>query len=301
MPDIDGLKTVAEKYSFVCKTDEDLSRRCAYGTGGKADWYFTPTDEKTIISLVNDLKAADAPYFVLGNGSNVLVSDEGYRGAIISTEKLKGLSLCGRILTALSGEKVADVVKFALYSSLGGIEFLSGIPATIGGVTAMNAGCFGKSVADRISYVVTTEGVYPAKKCGFAYRESLFRKNGEPIIKVAFNLDNAEYEQSESKIEYYKNLRRNKQPKGRSCGSVFLNDGYYAGKQIESCNLKGFRVGGARVSEKHANFILADENCKSKDIYSLIRSVKKIVFEKSGVKLKEELVYIGRFEDEYYF
>ena len=301
MSDTDGLKDVAEKYSYACRRDEDLSRKCAYGTGGKADWYFAPTDEKTIISLVKDLKAVGAPYFVLGNGSNVLVSDDGYRGAIISTENLKGISLCGRILTVFSGEKVADAVKFALYSSLGGLEFLSGIPATMGGVIAMNAGCFGKSVADRISYVVTAEGVYPAKKCEFAYRESLFKKKNEPIIKAAFKLDNAEYEQSESKIEYYKNLRRNKQPKGRSCGSVFLNDGYYAGKQIESCNLKGFRIGGARVSEKHANFILADENCKSKDVYSLIRAVKKIVFEKSGVKLKEELVYIGNFEDENYF
>ena len=298
MPNADGMQPIADKYVSILTRNADMSKKCSYGTGGKADYYFAPDCDEVAGALISDLKKADLPYFILGGGSDVLVSDDGYRGAVVSTEKLKSISLCGRILTAGAGVKISELVKFALYSSLGGIEFLSGIPATVGGVVTMNAGCFGKSVADRLSYVVTTDGIYPAKDCGFSYRESLFKKNGECVLKAAFRLDNAEYEQSESKIEYYKNLRRSKQPKGRSCGSVFLNDGCYAGRTIESCNLKGRRVGGARVSEKHANFIIADADCKSEDIYSLINEVRKTVREKTGTELREDLVYLGRFGDE---
>ena len=115
---------------------------------------------------------------------------------------------------------------------------------------------------------------------------------------MAFDLENVEYEQSESKINYFLKLRRAKQPKGRSCGSVFKNDGFVAGKIIDSCNLKGFQVGGARVSEKHANFIIADSNAKSSDISRLIRHIKRVVYEKHGVILQEELEYLGKFDDE---
>lgn len=297
MIDRQGLKAIAEKYKDCLTVGYDLSKKCSYGTGGAADYYFAPKTADALSSLVGDLKAEKAEYFILGGGSDVLVSDDGYRGAVISTENLADLNLRGKILTAGAGVKIKDLVGYALLSSLGGLEFLSGIPATVGGVTAMNAGCFGKSVSDRVCYAVTTDGVYPADECGFSYRDSRFKNSGECLLEVAFRLDNCEYEQSESKIEYYKNLRRNKQPKGRSCGSVFLNDGYYAGKRIESCNLKGRRIGGARVSEKHANFIIADKGCTSGDVYALVREIKKVVLNETGAELKEELIYLGNFDD----
>lgn len=176
MPNADGMQPIADKYVSILTRNADMSKKCSYGTGGKADYYFAPDCDEVAGALISDLKKADLPYFILGGGSDVLVSDDGYRGAVVSTEKLKSISLCGRILTAGAGVKISELVKFALYSSLGGIEFLSGIPATVGGVVTMNAGCFGKSVADRLSYVVTTDGIYPAKDCGFSYRESLFKK-----------------------------------------------------------------------------------------------------------------------------
>ena len=292
------LSVIGKECLVECAVDYDLSRKCTYGTGGKADGYFAPADEETLKKLLAAIKDEEIPYFVLGRGSNVLVSDEGFRGAVISTERLKGLSLCGKILTAYAGENAGDAVDYALNNCLGGLEFLSGIPASVGGVVAMNAGCFGKNVAEHIAYVVTTDGVYSAKDCDFAYRDSRFRKNKECIVKAAFMLDNVEYEQSESKIDYFRKLRRGKQPKGRSCGSVFKNDGYYAGKLIESCNLKGRSVGGARVSEKHANFILAAPEATSADIRALIEKIKAAVYAKTGTLLKEEIEYIGRFGDE---
>ena len=125
-----------------------------------------------------------------------------------------------------------------------------------------------------------------------------FKKEKDVVISVCFNLENVEYDQSESKTEYFLKLRKNKQPKGRSCGSVFKNDGYYAGKVIESCNLKGYKIGTARVSERHANFILADQNAKSSDICRLIKHIKKTVKEKCGIILQEEIEYLGAFENE---
>ena len=292
------LVSIAKEFGAPYEADCDLSALCSYRTGGLADCKISPENEEQFRNVTAAIKASEIPYFYLGNGSNVLASDEGFRGAIISADRLKGLSVSGRIITAYAGEKVADLVKFALMCSLGGAEFLNGIPASVGGVVAMNAGCFGKSVGDICSYVVSESGVYAAKDCCFSYRESRFKTNREGIVKAAFHLENVEYEQSEGKAEYYKNLRKNKQPKGRSCGSTFKNDGYYAGKVIESCNLKGVRIGSARVSEKHANFILADPEAKSADIYSLIRHIKKTVKDKTGIDLKEEIEYLGSFSDE---
>ena len=237
------------------------------------------------------------PFVFLGNGSNVLISDEGFRGAVVCSERLKGITVSGKMLTALSGEPLSSVIKTALYSSLGGLEFLSGIPASVGGAVSMNAGCYGKNVGDYVSYVVTTSGVLPQKDCGFDYRESVFSVGDDMILSVCFNLENVEFEQSEEAIEKFLKLRAKKTPKGRSCGSVFKNDGYFAGKLIEQSGRKGVSVGGATVSEKHANFIIADKTAKSSDVYDLIRKIKDAVKRKTGAELKEELKFIGKFND----
>ena len=273
-----------------------LKGKCTYGTGGNADYAFFPKTAEEVVRLTETLKKCGEPYFFLGAGSNVLVSDEGYRGAVVFTEKLKGVSYSGKLATVRAGERLNSFIDDALMNSLGGIEFLSGIPASVGGAVAMNAGCFGKNVGDYVSYVVSTDGIYTAENCGFGYRTSVFKETGVGIISVCFDLDNVEYEQSEGKIAKYRALRRSKVPKGRSCGSVFKNDGYFAGKVIESAGLKGFSIGGARVSDKHANFIIADDSATSGDVYRLISEIKKRTLEKCGVKLREEVEYIGSFD-----
>ena len=273
-----------------------LSRKCTYGTGGPADCLFFPDCAEKAVSLVKELKERAIPFVFLGAGSNVLISDEGFRGAVVSTEKLRGISSSANFVTVAAGERIEELVKYALYNSLGGIEFLSGIPATVGGAAAMNAGCFGKNVGDYVSYVVSTDGVKNRADCGFDYRTSVFKRENVGIISVCFDLENVEFEQSESKVEYFRGLRKSKHPKGRSCGSVFKNDGYFAGKVIENCGLKGYRIGGAKISEKHANFIVAENGAKSADVYGLIRYAKEKAEEVFGIKLSEEVEYLGNFD-----
>ena len=288
------FKTACIQYN----EDYSLKEKNTYKTGGKAKFItFPDTAEKTKI-LIEKLRELGQNYYVIGAGSNLLVSDSGFDGVVISTEKIKGISVNGKIVTCGAGEKLSEFLKVAHLNSLGGVEFLNGIPASVGGAVAMNAGCFGKNMGDYVSYVVSANGIYNANDCKFGYRTSRFKNGGDCIITVCFNLENVEYDQSESKMAYFLKLRKGKQPKGRSCGSVFKNDGYLAGKVIESCNLKGFRIGDARVSEKHANFILAGENAKSDDISRLIKHIKKTVQDKCGILLQEELEYLGDFGDE---
>ena len=290
---------IAEKTKVEVKINEPLARYGGYGTGGTADAVFFPADESSVRALVQALKENGAEYAFLGRGTNVLFSDDGYRGAIISTAKLKGITINGRVLTVASGTSLTEVLDSALYNSLGGIEFLCGIPASVGGAVAMNAGCFGKTVGDFVLYVTSISGIYKRSECGFSYRTSRFLEENDCVLSVCLNLDNVEYDQSENKVEYFTALRRNRQPKGRSIGSVFKNDGYFAGKVIENCGLKGFSVGKARVSEKHANFIIAEKGATSLDISRLIAHIKDAVKQSSNIELKEEIRYLGRFEDEY--
>jgi len=276
------------------KTDENLSGYCSYGTGGNCDVMFFPKNGDEFKNLLRALKDK-TDFFYLGNGTNVLVGDNGYEGAVINTRKLNNLDVNGRIITAEAGVLVKDVINLAVNSSLGGLEFLSGLPATVGGAVAMNAGCFDKTVGDSVAYVVTADKVYNRQDCCFGYRKSRFTENCEGIISVGFSLINSEYETVLSKTDYYRNLRRNKHPAGRSCGSVFKNDGYFAGKVIENAELKGIRIGGARVSDKHANFIIAENGATSADIYNLINFIKETVKKKLDINLTEEIRYIGKF------
>ncbi|MBO4262472.1 MAG: UDP-N-acetylmuramate dehydrogenase [Clostridia bacterium] len=277
------------------RLNEELAPYTSYGTGGKADAVFFPESAESARLVVKGVKEAGLPFVFLGNGTNVLASDDGYRGAVISVKKLKGITVRGKTLTAMAGDSLADVLTAALYNSLGGWEFLSGIPASVGGAVAMNAGCFGKNIGDYVSYVISVSGIYAAADCGFGYRKSRFLEEGDGVLSVCFDLENVEYDQAENKVGYYTGLRRGRQPKGRSCGSVFKNDGYFAGKVIESAGLKGHRVGKAFVSEKHANFIIAEPGATSRDISRLIEHIKSTVKEKCNVGLTEEIQYLGEF------
>ena len=292
-----SIAKIAEECFTEYALDFPVSQKTTYKIGGNADGALFPDTAGKATAVVKRLKEEGVPFVFLGNGSNVLISDEGFRGAVVCSERLKGITVSGKMLTALSGEPLSSVIKTALYSSLGGLEFLSGIPASVGGAVSMNAGCYGKNVGDYVSYVVTTGGVLPQKDCGFDYRESVFSVGDDMILSVCFNLEIVEFEQSEEAIEKFLKLRAKKTPKGRSCGSVFKNDGYFAGKLIEQSGMKGVSVGGATVSEKHANFIIADKTAKSSDVYDLIRKIKDAVKRKTGAELKEELKFIGKFND----
>lgn len=292
-----SIAMIAEECFTEYALDFPVSQKTTYKIGGNADGALFPDTANKATAVVKRLKEEGVPFVFLGNGSNVLISDEGFRGAVVCSERLKGITVSGKMLTALAGEPLSSVIKTALYSSLGGLEFLSGIPASVGGAVSMNAGCYGKNVGDYVSYVVTTSGVLPQKDCGFDYRESVFSDGDDMILSVCFNLENVEFEQSEAAIDKFLKLRAKKTPKGRSCGSVFKNDGYFAGKLIEQSGMKGVSFGGATVSEKHANFIIADKTARSSDVYGLIKKIKDAVKQKTGTELKEELKFIGEFND----
>ncbi len=263
-----------------------------YKTGGNATFVAFPNSVNELKNLVNLLIENNINYYVLGLGSNVLISDNGFDGVIIITKRLNKINIKGNLLICESGAKLIDAINEATLNSLGGLEFAVGIPASVGGSVAMNSGCYNKTVADRVSYVVTNKGTYNKQNCQFSYRKSRFLHN-EVILEVCFSLIPDELDNIEEKINQYKAFRKN--PKGRNCGSVFKNDGFFAGKIIDECNLKGYSVGNASISTEHANFILAKDNCTSSEIYNLIKYVKEKVYKEKQIELHEEIVYLGEF------
>ena len=276
---------------IVVEDGVSLSKFTKYGTGGKAFAVVYPDSASTLRDTANALDGV-IDYFVIGNGSNLLVSDKGYNGVIISTLKVNEITFKSNYLLAESGALISSVIREMQYNSFGGLEFATGIPATVGGAVAMNAGCYNRSISDCVKYVVTNKGVYNKENCNFSYRSSRFLQ-GETIIKVCFECDVTDPDVLEEKLNQYRSFRKN--PRGKNCGSVFKNDGYFAGKVIDECGLKGHRVGGAKISSEHANFIVADQNATSTDIYNLIKSIKEKVLFKKGITLLEELIYLGEF------
>ena len=268
-----------------------LSKLTKYGTGGTAFAIVYPSSVDELKNVVNALDN-NYEYFVLGNGSNLLVSDKGYNGVVVSTANLSGITFKSNYLIAECGALLSKVINEMKNNSFSGLEFAIGIPATVGGAVAMNAGCYNHSISNAVKYVVTNKGVYNKENCQFSYRTSRFLLK-ETILKVCFECQIAEPDLLEEKLSSYRAFRKN--PKGKNCGSVFKNDGYFAGKVIDECGLKGYRVGGARISLEHANFIIADDGATSSDIYSLIKSVKEKVLIKKGISLQEELIYLGEF------
>ncbi len=272
--------------------DKNVGCLTAYKTGGNADLLICPKTSEELITAINAVKGI-CPYFVLGGGNNVLVSDDGFRGAVIHTKNLTGREIKGNLYVAECGVKMQTVIEDMSLNSLGGLEFAVGVPSSVGGAVCMNAGCYGKSVGDAVCYVITESGIISKDGCNFSYRSSRFLSGEETVVKVCFSLKPSEPDVIEEKLSAYKSFRKN--PKGKSCGSVFRNDGFYAGKIIDECGLKGQAVGGAKVSLEHANFIIANTKATSSDVYKLIQKIKEKVYEKRGIKLVEELVYLGEF------
>ena len=273
------------------ETDYPLKNFSRYKTGGIGKIAVFPTTIDELIYSV-DILEKEYPVFVIGGGSNLLISDNGFNGAVISTLKLDKISLTGNLLTAECGAKLIDLLNESVMNSLGGLEFSVGIPATVGGAVCMNAGCYNKCIGDTVRFVVSNKGTYSKEECLFDYRTSRF-KNGEVILKVCFSLTPSEEDVIEEKIKTYKGFRRT--PKGRNCGSVFKNDGYFAGKVIDDIGFKGFKLGGAKISDSHANYIIAEEGATSSDIYNLIQTIKDKVFKEKQIQLKEEIIYLGEF------
>lgn len=269
-----------------------LSSFTTYKLGGKAK-------KIVIVENVNELVDTYCRFdaYVIGGGSKLLISDNGYDGTVI-INRAKEIEFVFDDVVVSSGVYLPYFIKQCNIKGLCGLEFACQIPASVGGAVVMNAGAFDKNISDMVKYVeILEDGKIKkicAKDCEFGYRTSIFRRTKSLITKVCFSLTKVTQKANvEKTLREYKSARMN-QPKGRSCGSVFKNGNKFSAILIEKAGLKGVKVGGAEISNKHANFII--NNCGSaKDVYTLIRTAKAEVFAQFGEKLNEEVIYLGEF------
>lgn len=276
--------------------NENMTEKTSLKVGGAAKYFVSPESVYTFTECIRAAENAGVKYKIIGNGTNLLVSDLGFDGLILCTKNLNGLLLDKGEIIALCGTPLKKFSDFVRGSGRTGAEGLADIPATVGGAVFQNAGAFGFTVSDRLSEVTSLKNgeiIRRGKKdCRFGYRDSVFKRNGEFIISAKFKFE----KRKASDNKDYSLLRKASQPYARTCGSVFLNpDGDHAGRLIESAGLKGLRLGGAAVSDKHANFIVTEVGAKARDVYELIKKIKKEVYEKFNVKLIEEVEYLGEF------
>lgn len=294
------FKETLEQFTDEISFNEPMKKHTAYGVGGNAKYFSAVRSLYTLNTLVQSAKKHRVPFKVLGNFTNVLVSDKGFDGLIITTKCLKDVFFNVDEVKAMSGATISDLIRFCIKHRLTGLEQLAGIPATVGGAVVMNAGAFGHNISDRITTVETLSNGkikrYDKLDCKFAYRKSRFSSGRDIVTSVSFKFDVGERELVQASVKSFGEIRRGIQPVGKTCGSVFKNpQGVYAGRLIEDAGLKGFAIGGASVSQKHANFILNEKNATALDIFNLINHVKNQVYEKFNVLLKEEVEFIGDF------
>ena len=280
--------------------DEPMRKHTGYGVGGCARYYAEIDSLFGLNLLLSLTKKYKIKHKIIGNGTNMLFSDLGYDGIVIDLKKLNDVFFKRDQIRAMAGAKLEKLIRFALDHKLGGLEALSGIPATVGGAVVMNAGAFGHNISDRIVTVETLfDGkikVYDKDECRFAYRKSRFSDGKQVVVSASFALAEAEREVVNASIKSYAEIRKKMHPNGKSCGSVFKNTKKHtAGMLIDKVGLKGYKIGGAQVSTKHGNFIVTDAHAKAKDVYELIELIKKKVEENFNVSLEEEIELVGEF------
>ena len=285
----------------VVRENEPMSKHTSFKTGGCADLFVEADSAQILACVLETAKALSVPVFVLGKGSNLLVSDLGIEGAVISLGGMNKIEINGTRVTAQAGASLAGVCTAAANSGLSGLEFAYGIPGSVGGAVYMNAGAYSgemSQVVDSAEYVNSggESGKLNAEDMDFGYRNSVFRKSGNIITEVSLTLKPAPREEIWAAMNGFMERRRSKQPlEYPSAGSTFKRPaGYYAGALIEENGLKGACVGGAKVSEKHAGFIINYNNATTADILSLMEKIKGTVWENNSVKLEPEVIFVGR-------
>ena len=285
------------------RRQEPMSLHTTFRIGGPADLFVTPGSIQAVADGIRICKETQTPCAVIGNGSNLLVSDTGYRGVIIQIGRnLNQVSVNGEEIRAQAGAMLSVIAKTALSESLTGFEFASGIPGTLGGAAVMNAGAYGGEMKDVLTEVtvLTREGeirTIPAEKLEMGYRTSLAAKNGWIILEAVLKFQKGDAEAIRGRMEELKMQRVTKQPLDLpSAGSTFKRpEGYFAGKLIMDAGLRGFTVGGAQISEKHCGFVVNKGGATAEDVRNLICAVQKKVQEDAGVKLEPEVKFLGEF------
>lgn len=285
------------------RENEPMAAHTTFKTGGLADLMLLPRTEEGLVSVLRVLCEENIPYHVIGRGSNLLVSDEGLRGAVVKlADGMDNIDICGNTVTAQTGAALKVLCLEAIRAGLAGLEFAGGIPGALGGAVCMNAGAYGGEMKDYLTSVrVIGRGLeiceIPASAMDFSYRHSAVMEKEYIVLGATFSLPFGDPRAGMEKMNELNARRREKQPLTYpSAGSTFKRpQGNYAGTLIESCGLKGFSIGGAQVSEKHAGFIINMGNAFSRDIYELILYVKEVVLKETGVVLEPEVKMLGEF------
>ena len=294
------LKIMSEEQ---VKTEEPMKNHTTFRVGGPAEFFVMPRTAEEVKKVIDLCRRESFPYYIIGNGSNLMVSDQGYRGVVLQIYKeMSYIEVEENVVVAQAGALLSAIANKALENGLTGFEFAAGIPGTLGGACVMNAGAYGGEMKDVLEEVtvLTEEGevlTIPKENLELGYRTSIIARKGYTVLEARIQLRGGEKEAIKSLMEELKDKRVSKQPlEYPSAGSTFKRpEGYFAGKLIQDAGLRGFSVGGAQVSEKHCGFVINRENATAADVAELMRQVSARVEEEFGVKLEPEVKRLGEF------
>lgn len=282
------------------KYSEPMARHTSFKVGGPADILICPADARELSDAVAQCRKHQIPYYILGNGSNLLVRDGGYRGVVIDMTRMNGVCAEGTRVRAQSGATLKDAAQMAQRAGLTGLEFACGIPGTVGGGVRMNAGAYDGELKNVIASidVLTPEGeilTLDNPACHFGYRHSIIQEAPYIVLSAVFELAPGERAAIQEKMDDLNRRRAEKQPlEYPSAGSTFRRpQGYFAGKLIQDIGFKGKQVGGAQVSEKHSGFVINRGNATAQDILTLIAMIQHEVKQQFGVDIQREVIVIG--------
>lgn len=283
--------------------DEPMKRHTTFRIGGPTDFFLLPSTVDEVRGILEICREEELPYFILGNGSNLLVSDKGYRGVIIQLYRnFSNISVEGNEICASSGALLSQIAAAARNASLTGFEFAGGIPGTLGGAVFMNAGAYGGELKDVLkeAVVMTEQGeilTLPVEKLDMGYRTSRIKKAGYLVLEARLVLEQGDMDKIRDTTKDLTEKRVSKQPlEYPSAGSTFKRpEGYFAGKLIMDAGLRGYQVGDAQVSEKHCGFVINKGNATAADVLTLIENVREKVQEQFGVTLEPEVKFLGEF------
>ncbi len=284
-------------------TEEAMRQHTTFKIGGPADYFLMPDKGEDVGRVIKICKEKEIPYFILGNGSNLLVGDGGYRGAVIQIYRnMSSVTVEGNEITAQAGALLSAVAAAAKNASLTGFEFAGGIPGTIGGAVVMNAGAYGGEMKDVLTEVtvMNAEGdifTLPTEELELGYRTSIIKTAGYIVLEAKIRLKEGDPEVIRETMKDLTIRRTTKQPlEYPSAGSTFKRpEGYFAGKLIMDSGLAGYQVGGAQVSEKHCGFVINAGGATARDVRTLMDNVRDIVYKKYGVTLEPEVKFLGEF------
>lgn len=280
--------------------NEPMKNHTSFKVGGPADILVTPENYEQVQRAIKLCTENNADFYIIGNGSNLLVKDGGIRGVVIKLTKLNDITVEGEKIIVQSGAELKDVSQRAVEESLTGIEFACGIPGSVGGAVTMNAGAYGGEICHIIESALILDENCEIRTLGYhelelGYRVSAIQKYKYTVLQAVFKLKNGNHDEIEKRVNDLNKRRRERQPlEYPSAGSTFKRpEGYYTGKLVEDSGLKGVSIGGAQVSSKHSGFIINKGEATAKDILDLIAYVQKTVKEKFNVELQTEVRIIG--------